>query len=51
MLPKSETDTLSGWYLLGSRNYELSDHLGNVTSEAEKLINEQMSTNGDFKIK
>ncbi len=32
MLPQSETDTLSDWYLLGSRDYELTNHLGNVLS-------------------
>lgn len=30
MLPQSETDTLSDWYLLGGRYYELTNHLGNV---------------------
>src|SRR5690625_20312 len=32
MLPENETDTLSDWYLLGSRYYELTNHLGNVLS-------------------
>ena len=32
MLPQNETDTLSDWYLLGSRNYELSNHLDNILS-------------------
>jgi hypothetical protein len=30
MLPQSETDTLSDWYLLGGRHYELANHLRNV---------------------
>lgn len=30
MLPQSETDTLSDWHLTGSRDYELTNHLGNV---------------------
>ncbi|MGH7239069.1 MAG: hypothetical protein ACREHG_03275, partial [Candidatus Saccharimonadales bacterium] len=32
MLPQSETDTLSDWYQLGGRDYELTNHLGNVLS-------------------
>jgi RHS repeat-associated protein len=32
MLPQSETDTLTTWYLLGGRYYELTNHLGNVLS-------------------
>ena len=30
MLPQSETDTLSDWYMLGTRSYELTNHLENV---------------------
>ena len=30
MVPQSETDTLNDWYMLGTRSYELTNHLGNV---------------------
>jgi hypothetical protein len=32
MLPQNETDTPSDWYLTGSRDYKLTNHLGNVLS-------------------
>ena len=30
MVAQSETDTLSDWYMLGTRSYELTNHLENV---------------------